>query len=297
MTKLHIWKYTFLLIVIVSSCDIINPSEEIPAYLYISEFELTTEPSLHGSDSEKILYAWVHVNNEFIGAYSLPALVPVLKSGTQEITVNAGIKDNGISLTPEIYPFYETYRQTLDLQAGIVDTLYPSITYKDDIGIAIEDFEDINLLFTDDRDGNTSTRIEVVSRSENPEKVFEGDGSGIIRLDKDNPFIEVATKIDELFTGLQEENIYVYLEINYKSDVNVIFGVIGHDNGFVTPYYDPGFSSKDNWNKIYFNLSPLVFELNAEAYQIVLTAGLPSENEIFTMDNAEILLDNIKLVY
>ncbi|NJL74770.1 MAG: hypothetical protein HC892_06765 [Saprospiraceae bacterium] len=62
------------------SCDLINPAESIPAYLYITPFEFEIENTLRqGTGDQKITEAWVSIDGEFLGTYSLPALVPILK--------------------------------------------------------------------------------------------------------------------------------------------------------------------------------------------------------------------------
>ncbi|MCB0638866.1 MAG: hypothetical protein KDC54_19695, partial [Lewinella sp.] len=49
------------------ACDLINPEEPIPAYLYVAPFALNTAPNIEGSNSAKITEGWVFVNGEFLG--------------------------------------------------------------------------------------------------------------------------------------------------------------------------------------------------------------------------------------
>ncbi len=284
--------FTAALALLLAACDIINPSEEVPAYLYITGFTKQTDPATEGSNSHKITEAWVFVDDEFLGAYSLPALVPVLAEGESEIRVEAGIKDNGITSTPELYPFYEPWRITLTLERNKVDTLSPVARYLDNAGFAfIETFEDNNHLFQDLRQGAEESRMQLT------DDAFEGEHSGLIYLDTAHALVELATT--EQFSGLQDKSVYVYLELNYKSDIPVLFGIIGRDNGVagVSPFYDPGFLSKGEWNKIYFNLSALMFNNQYDNYQIGLYTGIPYTGGKFERQNARVWLDNIKLVY
>jgi len=224
-------------------------------------------------------------------------LVPVLyDEGEHLVSIQAGIHDNGENSVPEIYPFYDTFEATVNLGPDVTVNLAPTVGYQSIVQFAfIEDFESEEHIFTDDRDSNAETKVEITSQD-----VFEGERSGKIVLTSDNSFIEVATDFDNLFRDLQDNQVFVYLEVNYKSDTPVLWGVIGYDdNSFSTPVpiYDPGFNAKDEWNKIYFNFSSILFNENFLAYQFALTASLPSENGVFTTDRAEILLDNIKVVH
>lgn len=276
------------------ACDIINPAEEIPAYIYITKFDFTVDVGEEGSGSTKIVDAWVNVGGDFLGAYTLPALVPVLAKGNQTITLNPGIKDNGVLSTPEIYPFYEPYEIQVDLAANEVDTIRPTSSYLNGIQFGfIEDFERENHIFRDDLDGNEETSVQLTTT-----EVFEGNSSAHIFLQKETPFIEVATI--SRFRNLMERGVFVYLEVNYKSDIPVLFGIVGHQEGILNEgrvFYDPGFSASDDWNKIYFNITSLLFEQDYPEYQFSIQAILPLENGEFTQESANIYLDNIKLVY
>lgn len=279
-----------------AACDIINPEEQIPSYVTIEPIILQTNSLNEGSASAKITEGWLFVDGEFIGSYSLPATVPVLYSGEHTLRVQAGIHDNGQNSVPEIYPFYENFELVTNLNPNEETILSPVIGYQSNVEFAfIEDFETGGHIFVDDRDANPDTKVELTT-----EDVFEGERSGKIVLTTANSFIEVATDFDKLFDGLQDDQVFVYVEVNYKSDAPVLWGVIGYDDNLFTtpvPVYDPGFNAKDEWNKIYFNFSSILFNENFSAYQFALTAGLPSENGAFTMDRAEILLDNIKVVH
>ena len=83
-----------------ASCDLINPEEEVPAYLYIDEFTLGPNPNInHGSLSSRITNAYVFVGGDVLGLVSLPALLPVTLTGEQEVIIDPMIRDNGVAAT------------------------------------------------------------------------------------------------------------------------------------------------------------------------------------------------------
>jgi hypothetical protein len=276
------------------SCDVINPAEDIPGYIYVPEFRLTVSPGLHGSASERITDVWLNVDGDFLGAYTLPALIPILEMGERELVLQAGIKENGINSTPDIYPFYNDFRLTFELKPNEVDTIRPSIRYSDFARFAfIEDFESSSQIFQDVRLGRAD-QLQISNA-----EVFEGTASGHIRLDSLNPVLEVATTVR--FNDLITRDPRVFLELNYKSEVPVVFGIIGNRPGGLPSnevvLFEPGFLPREDWNKIYFNLSTLIIEANQPEIQVVLQAFIPIADGSFSRSQANVWLDNIKLLH
>lgn len=77
----------------------------MPSYLYIEKIGLNTQYE-QGTASHKITDAWVYVDETLIGAFELPATIPILTEGLKKITIRPGIKLNGISNTRAIYPYF-----------------------------------------------------------------------------------------------------------------------------------------------------------------------------------------------
>lgn len=275
-----------------SSCDVINPPEQIPAYIHVKDWVVVQNPGVpHGSVSSKITHANVFSDVEYMGIFTLPATIPILQEGTKTITIDPMILENGQSFLVGFYPAYDRFTTEVELLPMQVDTIQPVTRYVADVDFRfVEDFESGNPIFSDDRDNDVETKLEPSS-----EEVFEGSRSGVIRLDKDHPYIEVATRPDFEF-DLRGANS-VYLELNYKTEVDVLFGLIGVDNvGLTFPSYEFGVPPKGEWTKVYFNLTEQVILSDFQSYQIGIAAGLPLENGVFTVDEAVIYLDNIKLI-
>jgi hypothetical protein len=275
-----------------SSCDIINPEEQIPSYIHLKEMVVEENPNVfHGSVQQRITNAQVYVNNEYLGVFPLPSTLPVLAEGTAELIVDPMIQLNGSRTTLGIYPFFERFTAEVDLVRAEVDTVQPTTIYKDGVLFElIEDFETGAQKFSDELDGNENTKVEVTTID-----VFEGAFSGVIQLDADNPVVEVGTDLSDLFDLASAQGIF--LEVHYKTDVNILFGLIGHDP-FTQPIsrYEYGLFPNDTWNKVYFNLTDLVRSSGFEGYQLSLIGALPLENGSFTLEEGKIYLDNVKLL-
>lgn len=275
----------FFLITCITSCDIINPEEDIPAFIEILPFEYT--PELGGSSSTKITDGWVYVNGEFLGAFNLPNTVPVLAEGDVEIIIDAGIKENGIVETPNIYPFYLRYTESVTLIAGEEITIQPTTTYDDEVVNMLleEDFNDPTLNFTDE--------IEITEID-----TREGN-SGLFLLDSEDNIS--LTSFSDPITVFPGAGNIAFLELDYKGDVNVFVGIVGYD-GFGQQNFSElsyGATARDDWNKIYFNyteLMRLLKERDAVSYQIVVAAQIPIEGGAPAMEEAEVRVDNVKFI-
>jgi hypothetical protein len=266
------------------ACD---ETEPIPAYLQIDTFDLQLEAATQGSESNKITDVWVTVDGLFLGVYDLPATVPVLAAGDVEVRLEAGVLENGRSVTPNIYPFYEPFVRNLTLVPEQTTTVAASTTYRANTQLAfIENFEpDQPRVFTIDWFGLPELTVT-------EEVVFEGQASGELRLDENSPLVVIATEFD--FSDLlSQTNPNVWLEVNYRSTAAVAWGVVGIRTFSPVEVFNVGFVPNEEWNKIYLNLGQSIFDSDLEEYGIALQAFLSVQGQT----EAVVYLDNIKLLY
>ena len=269
-----------------SGCDFLDKEEQIPSYIYIESIDLDTNSITEGSNKHDIKDAWVSVNEKFVGIYPLPALVPVLEADIQEVQVLPGISVSGLSDFRVTYPVYTSYKKDIDLTAGEIDTIKPIVSYDDDVVfLLIEDFETSNIM-TNDIDDNQYTKVIAKTND-----VFEGSKSGEIELTNSNPFIEVGSNL----TYLIPDPDYVYLEVNYKTEVDLEFGLISYKtNEPFDKQYLTGVFPSDEWRKIYIDITNDLRAMTTdggEEFRIAIRAFNSSD------DNAYVYLDNIKLIY
>lgn len=283
-----------LLSLLWSGCDIINPEEPIPGYIHIPEVEVVTEPG-EGTAAAKITEVWVTVDGEFIGAFPIPVDIPVLRQGAATVFVQAGIKDNGIGSLPEIYPFFEAYEQAVTFGPNTTDTIRPVFRYLEETQFAlVEGFENGSQVFRDIQAGGLN-QLELVQ-----DEVFEGNSALRITLDSSRNLVQVATlaRFPEI---VDDNSARVYLEVHYKSEVPVIFGLIGYDSGQIAggqSEFIAGFRPSEEWNKIYFNFSLEAIELGKEEYQVFLQTSIPNgEGGTPSLEEARVWLDNVKLLH
>lgn len=291
--KIHRTLLLGSLICLLGACDLVNPEEDIPAYLHVQPFQLSVNPIGEGSASANITEAWLTVNGNFLGAYALPATIPILASGSAEVKLSPGIRENGIAALPDIYLVYRDFVQTVDLTPAEVDTIQPTTGYLSSLRFLLEPqegFESSTFQLAEDLDNNPDSKI-VRTTSE----VFEGTHSGHIQLTDDVRSIEVGSRFfqkEDLATGAQ-----VYFEMDYKTDITVVIGVLGYDQFGTRIFeaFDKGVNPRSDWNKIYFNFTEEILVFNglteASFYQFCMHSQLnPDQTE------GNIYLDNLKWI-
>ena len=95
-------------LLIISACQKEESPNAIPAYLKIDAITLD-----ENNTSANITDAWVYFDNNLQGIYPLPTIFPVLAEGKQNISIKAGIKNNGIAAIRVEYPFYDYFNSEI----------------------------------------------------------------------------------------------------------------------------------------------------------------------------------------
>lgn len=279
----------FLFLALLSGC---TKPDTTPAWLVINEFDLQTDEVTEGSDSEGISDAWVYMDNQPLGVFSIPARIPVLAEGQHEFTIYAGIKQNGISATRVRYPFYNSYNVSLFLVKEQEIVVTPIITYKTSTQFQlIEDFENIGISFEKSFDSDTD--LVVLDAMTYPTIVKYGDFCGALYLDQVDSFYQGLTNTNLNLPGLEE----VYVEIDFMNTNSVGMGVIAENVTGVAQHpplvvMNPQDPATMKWKKIYISLKDdISYEINATSFEIYLTGILdPGES------SGVVYLDNIKVL-
>ncbi|MFB0925657.1 MAG: hypothetical protein QMB65_10325 [Vicingaceae bacterium] len=283
MSKFH----TLLLLIGITflSCSKKDYEAQIPAYISIDKFSLTTDYSTQGSESNSITDVWVYIDDDFVGAYELPANFPVLKEGNVTVKLYAGIKENGIAANRTTYLGYAPYVQEVNLVKEETVVIDPQIIYEPTIKFAwLEDFDDASLTFL--YHSNSDTII-----NKNSVDVKEGTFSGQVFLDPEMTFFEAISTnlIGVPLNGLTP----VYLEMDFKTNQALTIGVYLDANqyAFIT------LNTTTEWKKIYINLSEVITTNNIGATDLRLFFGMQESSSNQFVTNPEIFIDNLKVVH
>lgn len=265
-----------------------NKEEPIPSYIHIDGINLTTNYSLEGSSSNKIIDAWIYVDDQQVGAFEMPCTVPVLAEGNHEIKIRAGIKENGIADTRIYYPFYEIVTQTVTLTRGQITTLNPTTTYSQFADFTwLEDFTGASTSVCDTVNSDTVMKITTASSD-----VFEGTGSGIVALGSGtNSYMGVSCNK----YVLPKDGSPVFLELNYNCNTKFQAGIVGYSSSNLPNYQSSiplTITPTSGWNKIYVNLTNDV----SSATTSVKFAIFFSMIKDATLSTSYFYLDNVKLI-
>jgi hypothetical protein len=266
--------------------------ELIPTYIHIDSIALNTNPGQDGSNSHAIADAWVYVDNNLVGAFELPATIPVPYSGSHLLQIFPGIKENGTSAERMAYPFYTLWTTTMNMVKGTKTTVkpvsaYTSFSHPFDWR---EDFELPGISLTD----NIGTDTTIIQDTVRP---FEGHASGSVYLDgKPGKAIGSFHSHFQCQSSVQfarpESGTEVYLEVNYRCNAPFTMGLVNPSNSQFIQYLT--LNATNYWKKEYIRLTDLMTGLPVGGNYIVYFA---MDRDPLFAGTAEMHIDNIKLIH
>ncbi len=280
----------WMLLALLAGCK--DEPEQIPTYIDIQPFTLNAEG---GANWQKITDGWLYVNGEFLGAYTLPATVPVLAEGESEVIVYAGVKENGATGTPSIYPFWEKYTTKVTLTPAQTIQVKPVTAYdpQAQFAWALErsTFDSGSSVVITDRDGDVAREFKI-----NTDGGFVGKGV-VMEVDTGHIVMEIATEKAILPTTADRQT---WLELHYRSDIPFSLTLVGtNDPGLEQFFSAYEFYSTDNtWNKIYINLTEILLESKLDKHGLYFRALLGRDGTgKYPQTKGTVRLDNIRIIH
>jgi hypothetical protein len=277
----------FCTLILFYSCNFINPDEEVPAYIMINDFSVSTSPG-QGTNRNAISELWVYSNADIVGVFDVPAQIPVIGKGNRKLTIFAGIKNNGIGTTRIRYPFLATYDTILNLEPLEEVTLSPVFRYNEDAIIDnSRNFETGNTFVAG---ANNQGNLDLIDDAQ-----IAADGNRCIKASM--PSSAYMQYIDNTNLLMEAGNV-VFLEMDYSCNNTFGIGVYVIQDGnsskvpvlFLTPT-TPGDGSLPEWNKVYVDFGAIAIQYpNADYYRIYFES---SANE---SSDPTVFLDNLKIV-
>lgn len=303
MTR-HFTLYTFLSILIIafSSCKNFEGSQTVPAYLRIDTVMVNCDYYTYGANTHSFTDVWVLVDGDPLGAFELPAMVPVLQEGEHDVAIYPGIKVNGIAQTRADYPFMAPMEYSaLKLVPDSVITLRPVFNYW-------PDGDNLHVRWMEDFDGgfvsleSTTSSNVPLTRVNGPKAWHDPAGiyssySGQFILTSDTMQFQVANS--EQFEDLPTTGSACMLEMDYKCSDTCLIGLYYKDGSIydypiyrVNPTCESGVDP-DQWKKVYINIGPyLVENEHATYFKLYLSSWTPRND-----GTQYFYFDNLKLIY
>lgn len=275
--------------VLFSSCIKNNPT---PTWLEIKPWKIQENGTNTEGDltSSAFTDAYVIIDNKIIGFFELPIKLPILQTGELSIEIYPAIRNNGISATKKVYPFCKAHKEKKQFGPGNEISINPITSYSTETNFWIEDFE----VASSKLQTSTDYPANVLSLSSDNSVVKYGNQCAKIQL----------TQKDSIWVGKTLSNLNlpkgkdVYLEIDYKNELNVLTGILSYSsmNGFKSnPNIQLNAQSFDHmqWKKIYIDLKEIVsYSVNATLFEPYFRIELPESKKQGT-----VYLDNLKIVY
>ncbi len=285
-------RFSLLLIPFIISCE--GKREPLPTYITVEKINFQYDNvSSVGNGGTQITDFWIYDNDNLLGVYELPGTVALATEGTHQITIEAGIKLNGISATREPYAFYRRWNSTIDLIPLDTTTLVPTVSYYLETGISfIEEFEDVVLKL----DTTPSSDVALVRTLIDNEPAYLDKYVGKVTLTADNPGFKAFNK--ELFMVPTSSQLPIYLEMDYKCNQEFVVSAVIQDPGqgiSEIPLISLRPSLEDGelvWKHVYIDLTDFfIGKVNATGFGFGITAYYNTGNP-----EGLIFIDNTKVV-
>lgn len=289
MKRLSLILFLGLIALGFQGCDT-APAPEV-AYITVDTL-LVNATGAQGTSSSKLNTLWVEQNGAQIGAFMPPCEIPVLAGEKQEIRIIPGISINGSYTQRNQYEMLKAKNFTWDLEPyskRSLSNVQKTFSYNDNFTIRIvEDFDGVGLSFN--RAPQSDTTLQIVDDTEgsyqHPGETPNSSGKITMR-----PKTIAEFRTPEAFE-LPKAGANVWLEVNYKTEVPLTFGVIA--NELLQSLQAPVVTlfPNEDWNKVYLNLVTEVSGYpNAGDYNLFFGAINGTD------DTATVFIDNIKLLY
>lgn len=263
-----------------ASCGLTDNDKPIPGFIELKD-PTVTKPDGNGFDTHKITDVWVFADGQIVGVFPLPAKVPLEVTGKeQEITLLAGIRNSGMIDNPVFYPFYKSIVAKVTPQEGKIIQLPLDFQYIRDFKMPInEGFETGNVLSVD-FDNKPETKIDITE-----EMAAAGSRSGLIVLQSGATFMEVASS--SKVRNNENARGQSYIELDYKGEGEISIGIAKTKNGILTGEYVLFVPGKENWNKIYIDVTKIVSGTDYDEYRLILAfrkTGFSEQSKLY-IDN------------
>jgi hypothetical protein len=266
-------------------CKVIDPAEEIPAYIRITSVNYSGGTLDPNSVSHHVTDAWIYVDGELLGAFEIPCTVPVLKQGVHDIVIFGGIWQNGMHALRPIYPFYTFYESTVTLKPTEITEVAPSFTYT----------ASTDKHWHSDFDGQGTTVDDATSNlfpgllHTSTVNAFEGRSATIL-LDAGHYTCLLQSSDSFVLDPAQE----IYLELNYRSDIPMQIGLSytnpATSQRVLVPWMETFATA--SWKKLYVRLNDCFgTPIPGVRYRPYILLNKPEH-----MNGATIQLDNLKLL-
>ena len=272
------------ILLLLGSCKKDKYLAEVPSYIKVDRFIVKTDSINQGSASSRITDVWVYGGSDFLGAFELPATIPLKKRDLTELTLMPGIYNNGIKTTRAIFPFYTHYSVSNTLTQDSVVNVSPEVTYKSNVVFKwIESFDGLGVSLLKSTASDTSI---IVTKELGVSK--DGSNCAGMQLKKGQDLAQMISTYSYVLPSNKE----IYMELDFKCDFSFAVGITA-DNGVLPISSNLIILNPTSvWKKIYVNLSSFVAQNQNSIFTFYFRMDKGSD-----IESASFYIDNIKVVH
>lgn len=240
----------------------------------------------NGTNYHEIVDAWVYENEQLVGVYEMPAVVPILKNGPVDIRIQPGVKLDGQAASRYRTNFIESYEANVELFADSAVCINPTLGFKEWVTFPwLEDFDDSNGMSL-----TSSSFSEGELTTTSGAEAFKGS-SAVLKLPAGSLIYECQhTEGFPLPSG----GVPAILEFSYKCNHTFLVGLISETSSQTNQTGILALTPTEDWNHVYVNLTEVA------SANFTATAHIPFFGFVradgFDAD-IEIYLDNIRVMY
>lgn len=288
MKKTILFLSLFFSLIFLFSCSKDSLKSPAASFMVFNSPGLNITSSSQGANSLKVTDVWYYVDEQFQGCYPIGGIVPIVASGSANIKLFGGIRNNGIGATRQQYYFFKPISFSQTVEAGKTYTYNPVFEYISGAQFpVIDDFEGngtgtSGILFQNANNPGDSAYVLIT----NPSLVYGGTGKSLfLGMSDAKPTAMVVTTLAK---QMPLSGARIYMELNYKCNQEITVGVAAGSeqrNAIVL-------NATDNWNKIYIDLTTVVNTIPTYSYYKFYISAIKNAN----VANPAIYIDNVKVV-
>jgi hypothetical protein len=283
----HIYLSTALMLSLTLGCSEDFPKRD-PLYVEVNQLRMITSEE-QGTDRHNFNEVWAYANGNYIGAFQMPAKIPVLGEGETLLSFFPGYRLYGLADFPDNYPFGLRYDTLVDLsQTPTFLPIEPLVRINPLAKVRLsENFESGNS-FTFKFTQENTTNLSIYEGD-----AFDGSRCGRAILTKENFLLQQGNSV--VINDFPINGVPAMVEVSYKSDVPLGIGIMGYypsgdDLRFVKVIMFP----RSEWNRVYVPIEDELRELRFTGIRVLIEAAYDFSSD---KEEQEVLVDEIKFIH
>lgn len=281
-------KYCLLFVAccyMVQGCNRTASQSSVPTYIHVDSFHFVADPLANTHiTTHQVTEVWAYYNDVLIGAFDLPAVIPVITNGDTlgHLSLSPGIIVDGLNSMLGVYPFYKTDTFSFRPQPGKTISHTPITQYYSDAK-----FDEIDHF----RYSPGASSSFALTGAGVPMEVANDPAMGQVGI-----INFTGATFDTLSDNLSKDSIIIpantpaYIEFDYKSTVPFYVGLEAVIAGVTNDVPLSGIKPSADWKKFYLSVADFEAQYQASFYYFHLHVSLPAGQQSGTFEIANVQL-------